>query len=93
MIGCKYCLLPGGKGIRLSDCFETDEEFFDHIESEHHIPVRRDGERNAETMERFRREKPEAGGPNCKCPTCQGHQRTLEVMDSLTRPSVPEAAQ
>jgi hypothetical protein len=70
---CKYCILT--KGLRGADLqnwpsIDDEEAKVRHIESEHHIPVRREGETVAECKERFAREYPEAGGPNCKCPEC-----------------------
>ena len=70
-IACKYCILE--KGLRGSDIDSlpfSDEMFFDHLEREHHIPVRRKGETKPDAMARFQKENPEAGGPRCKCPTC-----------------------
>jgi hypothetical protein len=50
--------------------FETDEELFDHIEMEHDIPVRREGETAEEAMKRFKAKNTRAGGPDCQCPAC-----------------------
>lgn len=70
-IACKYCIMTKGlKGSELSSLPKNDEEFYNHVEKEHHIPVRREGETESQTLERFKRENPEAGGPNCKCPAC-----------------------
>jgi len=70
-IACKYCIATKGlKGTDIKRLPQTDEEFANHVEKEHHIPVRREGETEQQTMERFHRENPEAGGPNCKCPSC-----------------------
>ena len=75
---CSYCVAT--KGLRGSDlgkwpALDDHEAQARHIESEHHIPVRREGETVAECKERFAREQPEAGGPNCKCPSCQKDSR------------------
>lgn len=70
-IACKYCILT--KGLKGSDVVklpQTDEEFFNHIEREHNICVMRENETKEQAWERFVRENPEAGGPNCKCPEC-----------------------
>ena len=73
-IACTYCLLPGESGISFAkgNIFESEDELFAHIESQHHMPVGREGETAAQTKKRFEREQPEAGGPNCRCPACRG---------------------
>lgn len=68
---CKYCILMRGlKGGEIKDLPQTDEEFCNHVEGEHHIPVRRENETKSQALKRFKKENPEAGGPNCKCPAC-----------------------
>jgi hypothetical protein len=75
-IACKYCIRSKGlKGSELSELFQTEEEFLRHLEREHHIPIKRDDETEAQCQARFRRENPEAGGPNCRCPECQDRRR------------------
>jgi len=75
---CKYCILTKGlKGSEVSSLPQTEEELINHLEREHHIPVRRENETPAECMARFQRENPEAGGPNCKCPTCRTVSHTV----------------
>jgi len=70
---CKYCILTKGlRGSEIASLPQTDEELYQHIEREHHIPVRREGETAEQCMARFKSENPEAGGPNCKCPACKG---------------------
>ena len=71
---CSYCIATKGlKGSDLANWPSMDdtEAQCQHIECEHHIPVVRKGETSAQCLKRFRREQPEAGGPNCKCPSCQ----------------------
>ena len=71
-IACTYCILTKGlKGSEISSLPRTEEELFQHIEHEHHIPVQREGETGRQCMDRFKRENPEAGGPDCKCPNCR----------------------
>lgn len=67
---CRYCI--ASKGLRLGDkhIFDTEEEFINHIEMEHDIPVTRDGETEEQTKERFAKQNPRAGGPDCRCPSC-----------------------
>jgi hypothetical protein len=69
-IGCRYCIAEHGlKGSEVDSLPRTDEEFADHIEREHHVPVRRDGEDEESCQRRFQAANPEAGGPKCKCPS------------------------
>ena len=71
-IACKWCILTKGlKGSEIASLPQTEEELCQHIESAHHIPVRREGETVEAARERFQTENPEAGGPNCQCPRCQ----------------------
>lgn len=79
---CVYCI--GERGVTGKDIIEGDDAFMDHIEREHHIPVRRKGETVAETMRRFKAANPEAGGPNCRCPTC-GDTRDADAADFRRR--------
>lgn len=81
-IACKYCIMTKGlKGSEISSLPQTDEEFAKHIESEHHIPVGREGETEEETMKRFRQEYPEAGNlATCKCPQCAEKRKALEFL-------------
>lgn len=72
-IACKFCIMT--KGLKGSDIASLpdegdDEAIAKHIESEHHIPVRRDDESDEQTEARFKAAYPEASGPNCKCPAC-----------------------
>ncbi len=62
---CKICT-----ATTLGKVSRTVEEHARHLESEHHIPVRRENETEAQCVERFLLEQPEAGGPMCQCPTC-----------------------
>ena len=82
---CSYCIATKGlKGHDLANwpAIDDHEAQYRHIESEHHIPVIREGETNRETMARFKREQPEAGGPKCKCPSCQRDDR-YSLVDAL----------
>ena len=70
-IACKYCIATKGlKGSDVDKLPKTEEELFQHIERDHHIPVKRENETKEETLARFQRENPEAGGPNCRCLFC-----------------------
>jgi len=82
---CAYCIATKGlKGSEIASLPQTDEEFYLHIEREHHIPVSREGETEQQTMERFKRDNPQAGGPQCKCPACTKDVR-YAIVDSLRR--------
>jgi len=79
---CRYCIATHGlKGSELASWPASDdrEAQCEHIESEHHIPVRREGESDPECRARFRREYPEAEDPaTCKCPECSMKRRRAE---------------
>lgn len=77
-IACRICIATVGiKGSDIASMPQTDEEHAQHMEAVHHIPVRRDNESEAECMGRFKREQPEAGGSNCKCPSCVNSRKFL----------------
>ena len=80
-IGCTFCLLPGGPGIgpTKGGVFDEEDEFFDHVEMKHDIPVRRPGESQEEARDRVLAKNPRIGGPECKCPSCSGFRGLLEV--------------
>jgi hypothetical protein len=79
---CRYCVAE--RGLKASELAEWPEEgavgsaewLVRHIESEHHIPVQRDGETADTCLERFAREQPDAGTDRCKCPDCRIRQLT-----------------
>jgi len=89
---CPYCIAT--KGIKGSDLIkggekdlDDDEKFFRHIEDEHNILVRREGETEEQTMGRFYQEHPEAKDPaTCKCPECKAKRGDgREMLVSLIR--------
>lgn len=85
---CTYCIATRGlRGADLDQWPSSDDHDAQahHIESAHHIPVRREGESEADTMIRFQREQPEAGGPMCRCPSCRRDPRTT-LVDRLRAP-------
>jgi hypothetical protein len=89
-IACTYCIATKGLRLDRDRLFETDEEFYEHIEMEHDMPVQREGETDGECMRRFKAKNPRAGGPDCQCPACL-HQRgdaradAMAIVDSLRR--------
>lgn len=93
-IGCPYCLLPGGKGIgpSIGGIFETDEDFANHLESEHDLVVRREGETDEQAWARVKAKNQRIGTEDCRCPACLAKKRTdvaftLKLMEKL-RPAV-----
>lgn len=77
---CTYCIASKGLTLKSDHLFETDEEFFDHIEMVHDLPVRREGETNGQAMARVKAKNPRLGGPDCQCPNCL-HKRGNPLAD------------
>lgn len=85
-LACRFCIATRGlKGSEIKHLSRNDDEFADHVEREHHIPVRREGESMAQCEERFAVEQPEAGGPNCKCPACERDRKCEADLHELLR--------
>jgi len=71
-IACKYCIATKGlKGSEINGLPQNEEEFMQHVEREHHIPVQRKNETEEQCLARFRQENPGVGGPRCLCPECR----------------------
>lgn len=70
---CKFCVQENGlNGQDVPLLPKTEAEMFAHIEGEHHIAVRREGESREEARARMLRTYPEAGNPKtCKCEECR----------------------
>ena len=71
---CVYCILYGdshGGGAKVLPFENDSEEFFNHIEMEHDIPVRRIDETKEEASARVKAKNPRMGSPNCQCPACK----------------------
>ena len=82
MIGCPYCLLPGGRGWRMAGkqgLFDTDEEFIEHIEMEHDLAVRREDETEEQALARVKAKNPRIGTKDCRCPSCMAEWLKREV--------------
>ena len=60
---CSLCfrILPYGN---------DSEEWFNHLEMEHDLVVRREGETEEEARKRVKAKNPRLGTENCQCPTC-----------------------
>ena len=85
-IACKICIAERGlKGSEISLLPKTEEELIEHIEREHHIPIRRYNETEEQATERLRAAYPEARDPaTCKCPGCKSRRSVSEL--SITCP-------
>jgi len=75
LIGCKYCTIE--KGITVKDCFETDEEYANHLEMVHDLVIRREGETEEEATERVKAKNPRTGREDCQCPACKQKRKVL----------------
>lgn len=75
LIGCRYCAIE--KGITVKDCFETDEEYFNHVEMVHDLVITRQGETKKEARERVKAKNPRLGTEDCQCPACRQKRKVL----------------
>lgn len=69
---CKKCVVE--LGFKLSDkdrIFETEEQFFNHLEEVHGTPVARKGETEEEAMERCAKKGIVPDKEKCKCRECR----------------------
>jgi hypothetical protein len=88
-LACKYCIIAKGlKGSEIDALPQTEEELFDHLEHEHHIPVRREGETSEQARERLYTTYPEARDPKtCKCPRCTAYRMLDGAIKGLIQQS------
>ena len=87
-IACKYCIaLKGLTAEDIKNLPKTENDLYDHIEDEHHIPTMREGESDREAFDRFRKSHPDAGSKRCKCPTCTGGDAILDKIGYFLRTS------
>lgn len=75
VIGCKYCAIE--RGITVKDCFETEEEYFNHLEMIHDLIIRREGETAEEAEKRVKAKNPRIGTKDCQCPACKEKRKIL----------------
>lgn len=87
---CRYCIMFEGvlgsemeKWPDLNDS-NADTLIAEHLESHHHIPVRRDGESEDDAQQRMIQMYPDIGGPNCKCPECVRARRARQDAEGTT---------
>ena len=69
---CKICVSQ--KGYRLANkesSFGVDNELYDHVENEHGIPVRRDGETRKQAKKRCREKGITNNKDTCQCGDCK----------------------
>jgi hypothetical protein len=85
-IACKMCIAEKGlKGSEIDQLPKTDEELIDHIESEHHIAVKREGESEEKAHERLIAKYPEANDTKtCKCPSCKANREAFSKLRHLS---------
>lgn len=66
-IACKICITTKGlRGSEIGALPGNEEEFIDHMEKVHHMPVEREGETHESCILRFIKKHPEA----LTCPEC-----------------------
>ena len=79
-IACKICIMEKGlKGSETNRFFATEEQLFDHLEDEHDLVVRREGETEAEANARVHAKNKRIGTENCRCPECKAKRLTESV--------------
>lgn len=87
MFLCKYCAAMYGYKPQdlVKKMMGTQDELLNHIESEHHIPVKRVGETKEQALQRMRTTYPESGDPaTCKCPVCYSARNPTLLEESTT---------
>ncbi|HDH45184.1 MAG TPA: hypothetical protein ENG66_07380 [Thermococcus sp.] len=94
MIVCPYCVAEKGLNIERDKgkhLFETEEEFFDHLEMVHDLVVRRKGETDEQARKRVEEKQKKVfgyvriGSENCQCPSCKAKRGLLTdvLVDAL----------
>lgn len=62
-VACIMCIARDG--LVKPPRFYSQDDFAEHLEKDHHVPIKRDGESNEEMRKRFLKENPAAwGGQN-----------------------------
>lgn len=82
--------MSGESGISFAkgNIFKNEEDYANHIEEVHDMPVRRKGETKEECQQRFKAKNKRAGTENCRCPACLGKEADLALMDLFTTPKI-----
>lgn len=77
---CKYCVMR--YGIKGSEIYEkdlsNDEDFYNHIEEVHGIPVMREGETKEDTEKRCAAKGIVSDRNKCQCQECKEIRKQLE---------------
>ena len=77
-IACPYCI--ASKGIRGSGenlldgkqaLFDKDDDYYNHLEMEHDLVIRRNNETADEAMKRVYAKNSRIGTKDCQCPGCK----------------------
>ena len=78
---CKLCVARRGlRGADIANAPSSEAELVEHIERDHHMPVRRDDETDEQALKRLRLAYPESADiETCKCPACE-MRRELEAV-------------
>ena len=64
-LACRICIMHKGLlGSEVKSLPKTEEELWDHLESEHHVIVKREGESAEQATARFLKKYPDA--VNCE---------------------------
>jgi len=80
-IACLYCI--ASKGIRGSGenlvdgkqaIFDKDEDYYNHLEMEHDLVIRREYETADEATKRVYAKNSRIGTENCQCPSCKNNR-------------------
>lgn len=101
-IACTFCIASRGiKGTgntldgKTRAVFDTEEEYFDHLEMEHDLVVRREGETEEEARKRVEDKQRKAfgfvrlGSEKCNCPACRGRRGDVrDLIANLVRAGV-----
>ena len=79
MIACKYCIAKHGlwgSDFKSLDgdrkvAFDAEDEFYDHLEEEHDLIVRRENETLEEAEKRVHAKNKRIGTESYQCPQCR----------------------
>ena len=80
---CRYCVMKYGvKGSELADKnLENDEDFYNHVEEVHGIPVVREGETEEQAKERCAAKGIVDDRNKCQCQECKELRSSREILE------------